>query len=357
MGLFDEMLRSDESLFKNSVALDYDFQPKLVPYRENEQRQIAFAVKPLFDNRTGRNLLVYGRPGVGKTVAIKHVLNELEEKTDEINVVYVNCWKKNTSYKIALELCDAMGYKFTQNKKTDELLKIIVAQLNKNANVLVFDEIDKAEDADFLYYLLEEIFKKSIILITNYKEWVSGMDARIKSRLTAEMLEFRAYTANETEGILRQRRDYAFVEGVWDDEAFDSAVRKTVEVGDIRSGLYLLKEAGNAAEDRSSRKISKMDAEKAIAKLDEFTIKDTETLEDDTKIILDIVKENTGSKIGELYKKYREKDGKAVYKTFQRKIAKLEKDRFVVLEKKQGGAEGTTTIVSYNDSTKKLSDF
>jgi len=31
MGLFDEVLKGDETLFKNEIALDYDFLPKILP--------------------------------------------------------------------------------------------------------------------------------------------------------------------------------------------------------------------------------------------------------------------------------------------------------------------------------------
>ena len=84
MGMFKDMLSSDQTLFKNTIALDYDFIPKLIPYRENEQKSIAYCIKPLFQGINGRNVLIYGAPGIGKTVACKHVLNELEEETDDI---------------------------------------------------------------------------------------------------------------------------------------------------------------------------------------------------------------------------------------------------------------------------------
>ena len=38
MSIFDDMLKADESLFKDEVALDYSFIPKLIPYREKEQK-------------------------------------------------------------------------------------------------------------------------------------------------------------------------------------------------------------------------------------------------------------------------------------------------------------------------------
>jgi len=89
--LFKDMLGSEESLFKNEVALNFDYQPKLIPFREIHQKTIASCIKPLFQKRNGKNLFIHGMPGVGKTVACRHVLDELPETTDEIIPLYINC--------------------------------------------------------------------------------------------------------------------------------------------------------------------------------------------------------------------------------------------------------------------------
>lgn len=355
-GIFKDMLKSGESLFRDSVALDYDYMPKLIPYRENEQQYVARCVKPLFSKRNGRNLFIYGPPGVGKTVACRHIIAELEETTDEVMPVYINCWQKNTTYKIMLELCDIIGYKFTQNKKTDELFKVVLQQLNKQPVVFVFDEIDKADDLDFLYFILESVYYKAVVLITNFKSFLEEIDTRIKSRLTAELLEFKPYNEVETAGVLKERLRFAFAEGVFDDEAFRLVAKKAFEMQDIRSGLYLMREAGNAAEDKSSKRITAEHVKIAITKLDDFNIKKSTDLEDDTKLILDIVKQNSGKKMGELYAEYQNAGGKGSYKSFQRKIAKLAEGHFVNIDKVFGGAEGNTSIVTY-EKTKKLDEY
>jgi len=357
MGLFKDMLGSEESLFRDPIALDYDYIPKLIPYRETEQKYIAACIKPLFQKRNGRNLFVYGQPGVGKTVACKHILNELENETDDIIPIYINCWQKNTSFKIYMEICDILGYKFTQNKKTDELFNVIRDILNKKSAVFVFDEVDKLEDYDFIYSILEEVYRKTIVLITNYKSWIEDVDERIKSRLTADMIEFKPYNAAETKGIMEQRLKYAFFEGVWEQNAFELAAKKAAELKDVRTGLYILKEAGNLAEDKSSRKITIKEVEEAIKKLDDFTIKKSTDLEDNTKMILDLIKEHPKIKIGELFKIYQSKGGKCSYKTIQRKIEKLEKSKFITVQKLTGGAEGNTSIIEYNKINKSLNDF
>jgi len=54
--------------------------------------------------------------------------------------------------------------------------------------------------------------------------------------------------------------------------------------------------------------------------------------------------------MGDLFKLYQKKGGKLSYKTFQRKIAKLDEGKFIQLTRTHAG--GTTTIVE-----KKLTDF
>jgi len=359
MGLFDNMLKDNETLFSNQSALEYEFVPKLIPYRENEQHRMASCIKPLFQERNGKNLIIVGKPGVGKTVACRHVLKEIDEKyEDEIKTLYVNCWKHNTTYKVVVQLCELMDYKFTQNKKTEELFKILSKKLNEKACVFVFDELDKADDLDFLYMILEEIFKKSIILITNYKEFVLEIEDRIKSRLIPEMMDFMPYTQGETKGILSDRKKLAFYEGVWVDEAFTSVVKKTYEAGDIRAGLYLMKETATIAEDASSKKILLKHYEKAEKKIDDFFIKSKDSLPEDEKFILEIIKKNSGQKIGDVYKIFQNEGGQSAYKSFKRRITKLAEDRFITTQKVTGGPEGSTTIITYKkDSAKKITDF
>jgi cell division control protein 6 len=236
MSIFKDMLGSGETLFKNPVALDYDFVPKLLPFRENEQYRMAGCIKPLFQSRNGRNLIIWGNPGVGKTVACRHVLADLAEQTEEITPFYVNCWGKNTSFKIAVELCEQLGYKLTHNKKTDELLDIAIKILNKGSSVLVFDEIDKVEEFDFLYSVLEGVYRKSIILITNYREWSVTLDERIRSRLLPEILEFKPYDLTETRAILKARLEAGVYPGVFEEEALELISQKTSEIVSCKRG-------------------------------------------------------------------------------------------------------------------------
>jgi len=357
MALFKDMLKAGESIIRDEIALDYSFIPKLIPFREQQQKYIAGCIKPLFQKRNGKNMLVYGKPGVGKTVACRHIFREIEEESEEVVAVYLNCWQKNTSFKIYLELCEQLGIKFVENKKADELFKMIEKALNRKSVVFAFDEIDKMEDYDFLYLILEEIYRKSILFISNYRDWLDSLDSRIKSRLMADILEFKPYNLKETEGILRQRMEYAFVPGVFEKDAFNAIVKKTFELEDMRSGLHLMKEAALAAENESSKRVTLEHANKAIGKLDEFSIKGSDGLVESEKAILTLIKNNSGGRIGDLFRLYIDNGGDLTYKTFYRKVNKLEAGKFIALERIEGGADGNTTIVSIKNVEKKLSDF
>jgi cell division control protein 6 len=356
MSWFKGGVEEQQRLFKNEGWLDPEFIPKLLPFREGQQTHVADCVKPLLQGRNGRNVFVYGPPGIGKTAAIRWVLRDLEENTDDVVPVYVNCWQKNTTFQIYVELCNQLGYKFTQNKRSDELFTVIKGIVNKRAAVFVFDEIDKVEDFDFLYALMAEVYKRTLVLITNYKEWLGDVEERIMSRLTPDVLEFKQYSRDEFAGILKQRIGLAFMPNVWMDDAFEAVVEKAAEAKDMRVGLFLLRESGYAAEAAGSKKVSLDHVKAAIVKADRFHIKSADDLADDTKRVLDCVKANSGEKIGELFKKYQGAGGQGTYKTFTRKVDKLERDGFVSQKKVFGGREGNSTLVEYAKE-KKLSDF
>ncbi len=347
MGIFDEILKEGETLFKNEFALDYDFIPKEIPHRENQQHYIAECIAPLINKRNGRNIFVCGAPGIGKTLAIKHIFKELEEKTNEVIPIYVNGWKKDTSYKILIDICEQIGYKWTHNKRTDELMKVVSEVLNKKSAVICIDEIDRVKEVDIIYSLCEDLFKKAIITIANDKDWISRLDQRIKSRLMPEYLEFKEYNYEETRDIIIQRINLCFQDNVWEKEAINLVIDKTSDIKDIRSGLFLLKESGNAAESKASRTISSENAKTAISKLEGFKIKQAQDFTKTEQDVLLLIKNNSGKTIKELFDIF---EGDISYRTFHRKIEDLNKNNMIEF----GEKKGKSIIVNYS---KKIMEF
>lgn len=346
MSLFDNMLKEDETIFKDDIYLDLDYIPHIIKFRENEQQHIATCIKPLAQKRNGKNLIITGAPGIGKTVATKHVLDELKKETDYIIPIYINCYKKDTPHKIALEICNILEYRFTHNKDTDALLKEIISIINKRSAVLVLDEIDKLSDFNILYTLLEDLSKKTLILIANEQNFLQNLDLRIKSRLTPEVLDFKEYNQDETSEILKQRIEYAFFPDVLTPEAFDLIINKTFEAKDIRTGLYLLKESGDTAELKSSKKILPEHAKTAIEKLKDVKIQSSTTLEPVDRTLLNFIKLHTGKSRKEIFDLY-SKDNKTSYRTFHRKIQNLERSKFISIGSRD---YGKSNIIDYKQN-------
>jgi len=339
--LFENMLSSEESIFLNPQFLDYDYQPKLVPFREAQQNEIALCIKPLLQRRNGRNIFIHGNPGVGKTVCLKHVLNELKENhSDEIFCIYVNCWKKDTSFKAATAICEQLKYKWIHNKTFDDLMKTIAETINEKSAVIVLDEADKLQDNNIIYTLLEDVFRISLILITNYHEYIAKLDNRIRSRLIAQTVEFKPYNREQTAEILRQRIKYSFVPDCVADDILYMIADKTFEAKDMRTGLFLLKQAGENAENSGSRNVK---PEHLKTALESASVNSIEK-EDDT--LLNLIKENSGKSSSEIFKLYEEKEKKTL-RTFQRKLKELEAANKIKLREENNGFNGRQTIIEY----------
>ncbi len=260
-----------DSIFINTVALEQAYIPRLLPYREEQHKYLAECIKPLFKRRAGTNLLIAGTPGIGKTACTRFVLRKLMENTDNIMPIYINCWKRDTSSKIINEMAKLMGIRTMEKISSDELFDRILLRFNKYAGVaFAFDEIDKVKDFDFLYRILEDVSHKTVFLITNVSEWVAKLDRRLISRLLLDRVEFKPYNFEETRGILYERRKHAFIPNAWDYDAFELIVKKTFASKDVRVGLFLMKIAGENAENRGSEKIEVKDVEKALKKLEDM---------------------------------------------------------------------------------------
>ncbi len=257
-------LGDEESIFSNENALDPDFLPPLMPFREGEMKEIASALEPLLNERNGRNLHVTGSAGIGKTHAVKKIIRDMKE--EGVNAFYVNCWTNSTGREVFQEICSKLRIPFKAEESESVLLKKILPRTENKAIVFCFDEIDRAEEHGFLYSVLEEFSVKSIVLISNRKDFLAGLDDRIRSRLLPKEIVFREYSEQETASILKERRKYAFFEETWARDAVQLLDEKT-RSSDLRFAIKLMKLSGLKAEDDASRIVRAEHVEKAFSEL------------------------------------------------------------------------------------------
>lgn len=340
MPLFDDVLKENESLFRDEDSLDFDYLPQLLPYREGQQQYVADCIKPLMQGRQGKSLLISGAPGIGKTSCVKLVFRELADNTDDIKPVFINCWKKQTTNSVLAEISGQLGTIGAPFKGNEELWDSIQKGMKRfKGLVLAFDEIDKAKEHDFLYQIVENIPRFTIIMITNEKDFLAGLDARIRSRLVVEELEFPAYKKAEIGGILEERRKHAFAPGAWGKEAFEMVVEKCHSRGDVRVGLVLMREAGRAAEKEASKRITVEHVMKSKAGILDIATSD---LDDREKRVLRVIKENRGIETGKLVEMLKEEGLNVPDSTLRRVLQKLDKGGYIFRESVQAEGGGQT---------------
>ncbi len=345
MSLFD--IEKNTSVIKNEDVLNYDYVPKTIPYRENQIQEIADSIKPMLYERSGRNLFIYGAPGIGKTASIKWVLRELSESTDEIIPIYVNCWNLKTKYFIFSEMANQLKLSFTAGKSAEHVLQQIVYKLKNKRAVFVFDEIDKIDDSDFLYQIVSMFPTSSIHLISNNFEYITKIDSRIRSRIILKHIEFRPYNLDEVYGIIKERAKIALRKDAIDTSLLKQIANITFNKRDIRVGIYLLRESAKIAEQDGKRKITKEHVKKAMENVLDKTLEE-EKLNKDELLIINITKEHNGDVSGKLFDFYKKKGGKLSYKSFKRYAKNLEKLGILKLELTSGGFKGKSTRIFLN---------
>lgn len=338
--------KKSSSIIRNDEALNYEYLPKILPYREGQVQEIALSIKPLLNGQRGTNLFVYGAPGIGKTASIKWVLRELKETTDDVVPIYVNCWNLKSKYFIFSDIANQLKISFTQGKSAEHILQHIVTKIKETPAAFIFDEVDKIDDTDFLYQIISLFPKSCIILVSNSMDYVTKIELRIKSRLMLRNIEFKQYSINEIFGILKERSKLSLKPDTIDPSLLKQIANVTYAKGDVRVGLHLLREAAKNAESTSKKMIDKDAVAAAIKQLESPKAVDEEKLNADELKILEAAKEKNGTIAGDVFELYKKKGGQFSYRSFKRYLQRLQKLGFLKLESTASGFKGKSTIIS-----------
>lgn len=300
-----ESFASKGQVFRSKHVLQLSYVPERLPHREQQLEQLAGMLAPALRMEIPSNILIYGKPGTGKTASTIFVGSELEriaaEKGIRVRFVYVNAGLKkltDTEYRLYAYLANLLGRPFPHTGlPTSQAYETFAQSIDdqKSIVILVIDELDVLvkKNPDVLYTLSRmnselKNSKISIIGITNNLNTLSSVDARTKSSLSEEDLIFPPYNADQIADILRERSQEAFLRDVLDEDAllFVSAHAAKAH-GDARRALELLRVSGEMAEREGSNKVNREKVAKAITKLDsDHALSVTKTLPHHNKLIL-----------------------------------------------------------------------
>ena len=272
-------------IIKNPNVLRHDYIPERILHRDKQQELVTQSLIPLYRKSIPPNLLVYGKPGTGKTLVIKKVLNQIQNRVDKnsyrIKIVFTNAKEQSNLYNVLVDLGRQLGLK--PKKTPDDKLWLpntglsisevfnrilYIIEKNKINSVFVIDEIDhlaKLVDKtgkDILYSITRANLKLkngslSLIGISNDVRFKEELDPRVISTLSEEELVFPAYKTNEIKEILEDRVPLAFEEDTVTSGALNLCASMACrEHGDARRALKLLDVAGKIAELKQDRSIT-----------------------------------------------------------------------------------------------------
>ena len=264
-------------LIKNSNILRHDYIPDKILHRDGQQELVTQSLIPLYQKSIPPNLLVYGKPGTGKTLVVKKVLGQIQNRVDknayQIKIVFTNAKDQSNLYNVLVDLGRQLGLK--SKKTTDDKLWLpstglsisevfnrilYTIEKNKINTVFVIDEIDhlaKLVDKtgkDILYSITRANLKLkngslSLVGISNDVSFKDQLDPRVISTLSEEEIVFPAYNTNEIKEILEDRIPLAFDENIVTQGALNlCASMACKQHGDARRAIKLLNVAGKTAE-------------------------------------------------------------------------------------------------------------
>jgi cell division control protein 6 len=289
---FEEFLYN-ESLFINRSTLLSSYTPKTIHYRDEEINKIANILAPALKQEKPSNLFVYGNTGTGKTLTLKHVIENMENvsknKKIPLKTIYVNCKLKrvaDTEYRLVAQLASYFGKSIPPTGlPTDEVYKAFYDGVEKERGVvlIVLDEIDQLikKAGDNILYNLTRINEElknsqiSVVGISNNMTFIENIDTRTKSSLSEEDILFPPYNALEIQNILKERASKAFKEGIIKQGVIEKcAAYAAREHGDARKSIELLRISGEVAERAKDKTISTEHVDEAEEKLEREKIFD-----------------------------------------------------------------------------------
>ncbi len=339
----EDILMGDETLFQNINAFNPDYMPENFNFRDTQMEGMAMCIRPAIQGGRPTNSVIMGSCATGKTTALKKVFEFVERTSDKVVCCYINCQLHTTRFGIFSQIHKKLfghqppetGVPFS--RVYEKVMKYLASE-NK-ALVVAFDDVNylfQTQHANKIFYDILRAYEEfegvrtGIFAILSDLEFRYALDKNVNTVFIPQDITFQPYTYSEIFSILSDRAKAGFYPGVISDEVIEEIANHTIEVGDLRVGIDLLRVCGNIAEANASRTITLEHVEEAVAKQGSIHLMETiNSLNDIERTLLKAVVESDEIlTAGALSKQFKE-EANVSYATFNRTLEKLEFLRLV----------------------------
>ncbi|NHJ02392.1 MAG: hypothetical protein EAX86_09680 [Candidatus Heimdallarchaeota archaeon] len=265
-------LNQKNRIIKDDKKFEPSFIPSQLVHREAELAQMAIHFKSILSSdlhQAGKQLVIQGSVGTGKTVSVKQFGVTLEKISNEqkrgifpILFVHLNCRRCRSWYLILTRLLRQLVPAFPlRGFSTDELLSFLgkILTEKKIKLLLCLDEFDylitTSQDRDVLYSLLRhhegtyfDQAQISLFLITRNPHIETDLDEGIISSLSQGILRFEPYNLDQMSDILSTRANEGLYEESFSSEIIKQIAILAVQRKDARYAIELLWRSAKIAE-------------------------------------------------------------------------------------------------------------
>ncbi|MDS0300981.1 orc1/cdc6 family replication initiation protein [Halogeometricum sp. S1BR25-6] len=287
------MFTPDENIFSDEYPLRENYQPEQIQERDNELKKYRNALQPVINGAPPKNIFLYGKTGVGKTVATNYLLDHLQEDAGEygidLTVIKQPCNNISSSYQVAVNLLNQLRGPDSRVSTTgypqQDVFNMLYDELDELGGtvLIVLDEIDNIGGNDDILYELPRAESNGyvddvwpgIIGISNDFTFRDQLSPKVKDTLCEEEIHFPPYDANELTSILGDRAEKAFHDGVLNDEVIPlAAAFSAQDSGSARQGLRLLHKAGELARSNEASTVEEKHIRSAQKELERDQLED-----------------------------------------------------------------------------------